>query len=308
MQPPMIISRLAHIALGVPDLEAAAAFYGGVFGLSPVGGSSDGQFLACGTSNTFELRLREGEAELEHFALSVRSREALELARERLVNAGATVIDADMTGEPGLDCGIETVLPGGYVIRLVLESDPLPYNVIASVPLQHRRGIGPVTLEHITLLCDDVQTTATFLAETLGLRISDSVQPPGQPWRNTHLRAGVLHHDVGLLLDDEPALHHFCFAVPSTAYLVAAADAISAYGLELDASMGRHVAGNNVFIYFRDPSGHRVEVNTDMARVDQAAPPKIVPEPLPFDAWRPGRPPALQGGTRLRLRHAGVAT
>src|ERR1700733_4169168 len=103
----MVISRVAHIALGVPDPERAAAFYRDVFGLSAVGGSSEGVFLACGTSNTFELRLREGDAELDHLALSVRSREALELARERLSEAGAPVADLDLTGTPGLDCGIE---------------------------------------------------------------------------------------------------------------------------------------------------------------------------------------------------------
>ena len=226
-------------------------------------------------SNTFELRLCHGEPAVDHFALSVTGAEALDLASQRLRDAGAPVHDLDLTGEPGLDRGLETVLPGGYALRLVLESDPRPYNVMASVPARHHRGVGPVLLEHITLLCDDVRATAMFLVDVLGLRISDSVQPPGEPWRNTHMRAGVLHHDVGLLLAPESALHHFWFAVPSTAQIVATADSIAAHGLELDASIGRHVAGNNIFIYFRDPSGHRVEVNTDMARVDQAAPPKM---------------------------------
>ena len=303
----MIVSRLAHLALGVPDPEAAAGFYEEVFGLSVIGESGDGLYLACGCSNTFELHLREGDAELDHFALSVLDRGALELARVGLAAAGAPVAELDLSADPGLEAGIETVLPAGHAVRLVLESDPRPYTVTASVPNRHRRGIGPVALEHVTLLCDEIRPTAEFLVETLGLRISDSVQPPGEPWRNTHLRAGVLHHDVGLLPDTESGLHHFAFAVPSSAQIVAAADAIVEHELPLEASMGRHVAGNNIFIYFRDRSGHRVEVNTDMARADQAAPPKIVPGPLPFDAWRPGRPPALQGGTRLRVRQAGAA-
>ncbi len=307
MTAPTIISRLAHIALRVPEPRAAAGFYEDVFGLAVVGECSDGLFLATGMSNTFELRFCEGEPAVDHFSLSVRSGEALDLARHRLGEAGAAVNDLDLTGEPGLDRGLETVLPGGYALRLVLESEPRPYNVMAAVPAKHHCGVGPVLLEHITLLCDDVRATTTFLVDVLGLRISDSVQPPGEPWRNTHVRAGVLHHDVGLLLASEPALHHFCFAVPSTAQIVATADSIAARGLELDASIGRHAAGNNIFIYFRDPSGLRVEVNTDMARVDQAAAPKIVTEPLPFDVWRSGRPPALESGTPLRLHRPSAA-
>jgi catechol 2,3-dioxygenase len=303
----MIVSRLAHVALGVPDLSAAVAFYTDVFGMSVVGASADTTFLACGTSNTFELRLREGEVEVDHFALSVCSEEALSAATERLSRVNGGVTSVDVSDDPGLARGVEAVLPAGHAFRLVLESNPRHYNVMSDVAPRHRRGVGPTALEHITLLCDDIATTAAFLVDTLGLRISDSVQPPGEPWRNTHLRAGVLHHDIGLLPDSQSALHHVCFAVSSSSDLVAAADTLAAHGIALDASIGRHVAGNNVFIYFRDPSGHRLEIDTDMARVDAAAPPKIVADGMPFDAWRPGRPPALAGGTPLRRRqiHAG---
>lgn len=70
----------------------------------------------------------------------------------------------------------------------------------------------------------------------------------------------------------------------------------------MDCSIGRHVAGNNVFLYVKDPSGHRLELNTDMARVDAAAPAHIAESGLAFDAWRPGRPPMLAGGTPIRER------
>jgi catechol 2,3-dioxygenase-like lactoylglutathione lyase family enzyme len=303
----VIVSRLAHVALGCPDLEAAVRFYGELFGMTQLEAPGDAVYLACGTSNTFELRLRDGDAEMDHFAFSVRSAEALELATERLAEAGALTISAlDLGDEPGLAAGVEAVLPSGHLFRLVLESDPRAYNVAGHVAAEHHRGVGPVALEHITLLCDDIAATATFLVDVLGLRISDSVQPPGEPWRNTHLRAGVLHHDLGLLPGDDPVLHHFCFAVGSPGLLVATADALAARRMPLDCSIGRHVAGNNIFVYFKDPNGHRLEVNTDMARVDAAAPSKIVTEGLPFDSWRPGRPPALAGGTPARRHRTGA--
>lgn len=267
----------------------------------------DRTYMACGATNTYELQLRAGEPEFGHFAFSVCGPEALETLAARLAAAGAPVTDIDVSDEPGLDAGIETALPAGHVLRLVVERDPRPYAVLSERMLAAYQGVGPVALEHITLLCPDIATTARFLTELLELRISDSVQPPGGPWRNTHLRAGVLHHDIGLLPGDQPALHHFCFAVPSVASLVKAADMLAARGMSLDCSLGRHVAGNNVFLYFKDPSGHRLELNTDMARVDAAAPPKIVTNPLPFDAWRSGRPPSLADGTPARRLGADVS-
>jgi catechol 2,3-dioxygenase-like lactoylglutathione lyase family enzyme len=298
----VIVSRLAHVALDVEDLDAVVAFYTDLLGLAVIEESSGSAYLACGASNTYELVLRQGEHRFDHFAFAVRGEAALEEVRERCTQRALDFVELDVDGEPGLSAGIETSLPSGHVLRLVAEADPSGFRVRPAYAPIHHRGVGPVALEHITLLCGDIGAAAAFGLDLLDLQLSDSVQPPGAPWGNTHLRAGVLHHDLGLLPGDAPAMHHFAFAVPSVSEVVAAADAIAARGMAVDCSIGRHVAGNNVFIYFKDPAGHRLEVNTDMARVDAAAPPHVVESPIPFDAWRPGRPPALAGGSPARER------
>jgi catechol 2,3-dioxygenase-like lactoylglutathione lyase family enzyme len=298
----VIVSRLAHVALAVEDLDGAVDFYTELLGLAVVEEAPGVAYLSCGATNTYELLLRQGEHRFDHLALAVLGEAALEELRERLGRAGLDFSELEIDGGPGLARGIETSLPTGHTLRLVAESDPSGFRVRAACAPVHHRGVGPVSLEHITLLCGDIGAAAAFGVDVLGLRISDSVQPPGAPWGNTHLRAGVLHHDLGLLPGDAPAMHHFAFAVPSVSEVVAAADAVAARGMAVDCSIGRHVAGNNVFVYFRDPAGHRLEVNTDMARVDAAAPPHIVETGIPFDAWRPGRPPALAGGSPARER------
>ena len=52
----------------------------------------------------------------------------------------------------------------------------------------------PEYVQHITLLSPDIGADAGFALAMLDLRISDSVQPPGSRWANTHVRAGSLHH------------------------------------------------------------------------------------------------------------------
>lgn len=305
----MIISRLAHVALGMPDLDAGIDFYCDIFGLAVVRRDEDRAFLASGRSSTFELELGPYEPGVDHFAFGVRGPDALAEARRRLEAAGVAVAPLPAAGEPGIGDGIVFALPTGHPMELVVESEPVGFVPVSAVPSRHHRVTGPLPIEHITLLAADIRSNCELLVEQLGFRITDSWQPgDDEPWRNTWLRAGELHHDLAMLVAnvDEPEVHHFCFAVPSVADLVRVSDALAARGIVLDASMGRHVVGNNVFLYFRDPWGNRLEVNTDMARIDPAAPPRILRTPLPFDAWREGRPPAMTAGFSCRDGRAEV--
>lgn len=300
----MTLSRLAHVALDVPDLDAATEFYGEIFGLAVIGEEGDRRYLASGRSRTFELELSRGDAALDHFAFSVCGEESLEQARATLAELG--VETEECRGGPGIAGGISFALPTGHAMDLVLEADPAPFVIAADAPPANQRGVGPVPIEHITLHAYDIRANAELLTR-LGMRISESIQPPEMPrWGNTFFRAGTMHHDLGMIVnpEDRPALHHFCFEVPSYADLISVSDAVASRGIVLDASIGRHVSGNNVFLYFKDPFGHRLEVNTDMARVDAAAPPLIRDAPAPFDAWREGRPPAMSAGSPARDRRA----
>jgi catechol 2,3-dioxygenase len=303
------ISRIAHVALGVPDTDAAIEFYGDLLGLAPIDDGGESVFLASGRSTSFELELGPYADGLDHFAFGVRGVEALDAARERLTDEGVSV-EEKVGREPGLAGGIAFALPSGHAMELVAQSEPRGFTTSAEAAPHHHRVTGPAPLDHITLMTSDVRATAEFLVDCLGFRITDSWQPSDdEPWRNTWLRAGELHHDFALLLADgqEPELHHFCFAVPSVADLVRVADALAARGMAVDASMGRHAAGNNVFLYFKDPFGNRLEVNTDMARIDPAAPPRILRQPAPFDTWREGRPPALVAGSPCRDARSSIS-
>ncbi|MGI9556537.1 MAG: VOC family protein [Solirubrobacterales bacterium] len=298
-----MISRIAHVALGVPDTETAIEFYGDLLGLAPIERSGDSVFLSTGTSPSFELELGPYAQGVDHFAFGVRGRDALETARARLADAGVAVEEKAAAGEPGLGGGIACALPSGHVLELVAQTEPQGFITSTEAAPRHHGVAGPAPLEHITLLTDRIRETAELLVDCLGFRITDSWQPAaGEPWRHTWLRAGEHHHDLALLPGDGPApeLSHFCFAVPSVAELVRVADALAARGMPLDASIGRHAAGNNVVLYFKDPFGNRLEVNAEMARIDPAAPPRIVRDGFPFDLWRDGRPPSLEPGSACR--------
>ena len=61
-----------------------------------------------------------------------------------------------------------------------------------------------------------------------------------------------------------PRLHHFAFTVPDTHDLIHICDVAGSLGLgnAIDRGPGRHGISNALFVYFRDPDGHRIELFT----------------------------------------------
>jgi catechol 2,3-dioxygenase-like lactoylglutathione lyase family enzyme len=229
----VIVGRLAHVAFDVPDLEAAIRFYEAVLGLAAIARTDECVYLSGGRTATYEVCLRAGAARLDHLAFSV---DSLATAGKQLEYEALDVPD-----EPGVRRAVATCLPGGQVIELIEESAPVGYRTSPRAPALNHCGVGPVTIEHITLLSDDIQADAEFAVDRLGFRITDSVRPPGEPWGNTHMRLGTQHHDLALLRGtghDRPELHHVCFAVPSVSELVRLADSLATRGMALDTRPG----------------------------------------------------------------------
>jgi catechol 2,3-dioxygenase len=302
----MIIGRLAHVHLVVDDVPASVGFYQDLLGLAPVKESPSVTYLATGKGGMFDLALQQGEPALDHFAFAVSGDEDLRSARAALTAAGVESAELEPGQDPGVAAGIRFTLPSGHAMELIVPAAPTVFTPTPMVDGRHFAGVGPVALEHITMTCGDVEDVASFLIEVLGFQLTESVQPPGEPWFNAFLRTRDQHHDAAFFASDDgdlPGLNHVCFAVPSVVDLVKAADLASARGHLLDASIGRHLAGNNVFIYLKDPAGHRVEVNTDMARIADGAPPRVV-EAMRFDAWRESIAPGVLPSTPARDRRA----
>lgn len=298
----MHIAKLAHVALGTEGHEALPSFYAELFGLAEVQRRGPISFYSTGKGAGYDIAFGPWPSGMDHFALAVASAGALEDARSRLAAAQVRFEKIDLAQEHAVADGIRCVLPSGHVMELVLPEAAEVYLPTPLIERRHFAGIGPVSLEHVTMTCGDVQGTAQLLMMHLDLRLSESVRPAGGGWFNAFIRCRDRHHDLAFFADpdeDVPGLNHFCFAVPSVTEIVRAADLLAGSGIHLDSSLGRHISGNNVFIYFKDPSGNRVEVNTDMAEIDPSAQPRIMDESI-FDAWRPGLPPALLSSSPCR--------
>jgi catechol 2,3-dioxygenase len=294
----VLVQRVAHAAIRVHDVDTSAEFYRRVLGLIEVGRTDAQLFLAGGRSGSFELALLPGGAGLDHLAFAVAARDDLEAAAQSLEAADVNVERLE-PAEPRIADGLRFALPTGHMMELVHVAEPPVFVAPGHTGDRHFEGAGPVQIDHVTLLTPLVEQAADFLSRCLGFRLTESVQPEPGFWFNAFLRARDQHHDLAFFFNGEdggPELNHVAFRVSSFDDIRRACDLLAELGYELDSSPGRHEQGNNLFVYFRDPSGNRIELSSDMAAIEAAAAPRILRESR-FETWRAGIPPKLLSGT-----------
>jgi len=125
-------------------------------------------------------------------------------------------------------------------------------------------GGSPQRLDHFQIATPDVQSATEFYTE-LGFRITEYTAADGTDdlWGTWLQRKGNTH-DLVFTSGRGPRLHHFAFTVPDTLDLIRACDVAGSLGFggAIDRGPGRHGISNALFVYFRDPDGHRIELFT----------------------------------------------
>jgi catechol 2,3-dioxygenase len=91
-------------------------------------------------------------------------------------------------------------------------------------------------------------------------------------------------HDLGIVYDGSSRagrVNHYAYWVDTREELLQAADVLMENGTDMEYGPSIHGIGEQSFLYFRDPSGMRVEVNTGGYR-------NYVPDWEPYD-WKPSQ-------------------
>lgn len=262
----MPLHSIASVTLGVPRLDASAAFYA-AFGLI----SADGRSFATRDGGE-QLRLVEaGHRGLQRLTVGVDHPDDLAAAAARLTAGGHPVtIGAGTvaTVEPVTQLPIELrvtprirptklELPMANSPGAIVRTDEPAPAVMASWP------VHPSRLSHLVFGTPDQPATLAFFTDVLGFLISDQI-----PGIIAFTRCSDSHHDVAIQLAPCPLLHHVAFEVDSVddvarggTALIDADPARQLWGL------GRHAIGSNWFWYLKEPSGTFVEYTADLDRI-----------------------------------------
>ena len=266
------LSHLAHVEVYATDVEESVKFYTDKLGMKVVTRDAERVFLRCwGDYYAYSVVLRPGEnSGLVRMAWRTNSAEDLDEAVARVEatdHAGKWLEPAD-----GIGRSYEFTGPFGHTMQLfwdveLYKAEGDDASTYPDRPAKRSTaGIAPRQLDHVTIASRDIKGFAEWYRDVLGFRIMAYAQLP-QP---EILFFGVIttnekSHDLGILLDASDVsgrIHHYAFWVDTSEQVTEGADVLTENGVPVEFGPGFHGIGEQNFLYFRDPSGLRIELNS----------------------------------------------
>jgi catechol 2,3-dioxygenase-like lactoylglutathione lyase family enzyme len=269
------IEGLRSVALYMPDLAKAEAFYTQTWHLEVAHREEGALYLRGSGSDHHLLALHQGGEvpQVRQVTLRARNREALDAVLAGVRKAGGKVLAEphELTRNPAGGIGIKFQDPHGRIFQVV-HGDACRAE---SAPVKDR----PVRLTHVVLNSHAVDETQKFLQEALGFRLAD--------------RTGIMafmncdrdHHTIAIGITDNDALNHIAFLMPDFESVMRGGGRMRDAGFPIQWGPGRHGPGNNLFNYFIDPFGVVIEYTADVEQIDE----RYEAHGPDFWKWPPGR-------------------
>ena len=262
------ILRLSHADVRVPDLELALAYYTEVVGLVETARTQDQAFLKAWDEHQHHSLILSSAPTygLNSLAFKVESAAELDRLADRVTAAGLDVARF-APGELTIGSGATArfTAPSGHVVDLVhgmvqvgnglplLNPPPKPDDLV---------GMAPPRIDHIFLLCEDVDGVTRFFQDVLEFRLTEQILADDGHQLTTFLERTHSPHDIAFLTGPDGGFHHVAFWVDEWNDLRTAADICAYHGVAIDAGPTRHGATRGCGLYFFDPAGNRNEVYT----------------------------------------------
>lgn len=274
------VTRASHLELTVSDVERSLRFYTEVIGLTVTERDATVAYLrgmeeSCHHSLT--LRAVDSEPTCPHIGFRVFTDEELERLAEHLSGQG---LEPSWVEAPFQGRTLRVRDPGGVPLEFCARMAVQP-RLLTSFHLY--RGGGGLRLDHFQLHVPDVRSLTTFYT-SLGFRISEYVTPDDERLIAAFLQRKGNPHDIVLFEGPGPRFHHVAFTTSDVNRLTLACDVAGelGYGAQVERGPGRHGPGHALYVYMRDPDGHRIELfTTHYQTLD------IDDEPVRWDAREP---------------------
>ena len=268
------VAALRSVALTVPDLAQAEAFYTGTWNLSVAARTGDALYLH-GTGadhHLLALHLAPGPARIRNVTLRARSRAALDEVAQSVAAAGGRVVEAIApVQEPGGGIAVTVADADGRIFRLV-------YGDMQHADA-HEAKDRPLRLAHAVLNSHDVEATRAFMEQVFDFSLSDRTRIMA------FMRCNSDHHSIALGDTDNDALNHIAFLMPGLESVMRGGGRMRDAGYGIEWGPGRHGPGDNAFNYFVGPFDVVIEYTAEVEQVDDSYQAK-----QPSDwTWPPGR-------------------
>lgn len=258
LRPPMNVTRSSHVVLTVRDLGASRQFYEEVIGLVLTEAGDDALYFrgieeAC--HHSLVLRRSPGEAVCQRVGFRVYTEDDLQAAHDTFAAQG---LAPEWVAVPHQGRSLHVTDPVGVPLEFCARMPVLPRQITR---FDLHRGGCAQRIDHVQILTPAVGAALDFYMG-LGFRLSEYIAPEGEPPRAVFLQRKGNPHDIVFFNGPGPRLHHLAFFSQETQHLLKACDVAGALGLgaSVERGPGRHGPGHALYVYFRDPDGHRVEL------------------------------------------------
>jgi catechol-2,3-dioxygenase len=273
------VIRLAHVGLHAKSLSDQAEFYNDRWGLERVDEHGGEMFFRADGPDHHVLTLHaaEGDASgMHHIALEVASLDDIQQAHEALLAHGVQVVTPPTQElEPGVRSALRFKDPDGFLVELVAG--------VESIKDKFKHDdVKPTALNHIVLSVRDQEASEAFYRDTLGFKLTDRFIGGLSFWA-----CNANHHTLAFAQsrDGNPSFHHAAFEMRDWEDWIKAVFYAGERGIPRAWGPGRHLFGNNLFSYYKDPEGNTVEYTAEVEQItDPNREPRVM-EPYP-DQWR----------------------
>jgi catechol 2,3-dioxygenase len=260
LRPAFNITRASHVVLTVADLGKSRDFYTEVVGLV-VTEEADGicylRGLAEACHHSLVLVQSQGKPVCKRIGLRVFFEEDLDRAFEFFRAEG---LPAEWAEVPYQGRTLHASDPAGTKLELCAQM-----KTVSRLHLRHDlfKGARAQGLDHYQILAPDAYALCAFYSG-LGFRTSEYLTHGDKLLGSFMYRKGLCL-DLAIVENIGPRLHHFAYTVPESHCIFSACDmaALKGYASSVERGPGRHGPSGVLFVYLRDPDGHRVEVFTN---------------------------------------------
>jgi catechol 2,3-dioxygenase len=286
-----LLSHLSYVEITSPDVEASVEFYVNQVGLTVVDRIDGKVYLRCwGDYYRYSVVVAPGdEPALVTAAWRTSSAEALEAAAQAVE---ATGIQGEWFDGHAIGRAYRFTGPWGHALTLhwdverVHVTDGDDASIYPDRPSRRSKVAGaPRQLDHVTIATSDVDAFAAWYSEVLGFRIMAKTILDEAPISVfSVLTTNEKSHDLGVVLDGSSRagrVNHYAFWVDTREELLIAADVLMENGYPIEYGPSIHGIGEQNFLYYREPSSLRIELNTGGYR-------NYVPDWEP-NTWRPSQ-------------------
>ena len=267
-----LLAQIAFLEITSPDVEASATFYEERFGLRIVDRADGKVYLRCwGDYYKYSLVISHGETPgLKTMGWRTETNDDLDEAARRIEAKGITGTWSQKGNAIGRN--YEFVGPYGHSMTLLWEiegyvAEPGFESTYPDRPERRSsHAAAPRFFDHVTIAASDVDGFADWYSEVFGFRIMARTYLDEAPVNVfSVLTTNEKSHDLGIVKDTSSAsgrVHHIAFWVDHPEDLVRTADLLIENGTPIEYGPSIHGIGEQHYLYFREPSTLRVELNS----------------------------------------------